>query len=731
MQKIQGWSESGGVSVVIPGTQGSGAEQFQQSFRGATVTVYAAGTTNLSLIYSDNVMTAKANPFTADSVTGLWSFYAPNGTYDIKFSGGGIAAPFTLGDVRLFDSSDLFIDVTASPYNATGNGSTNDAAAIQAAIDAAQSTTIHRTVLLPSKTSGGNPAKYNLGSTQLTGPNGLTMVSDYGGADLLYAGTSDAIDLGNASAQSSFYKLQGFRLLLSNNAGRGIKLTRVHNWNLENLYIEGNVADTPNQQNVAITLESMAANSLFGHVRNVQCQHVKTGVKLQCTGGVNGITTIVFDGLNVFGDDISGSKGIDYGTSGCGDGFVFLGGNLENLDYGVYANGGAGTEAHFAKHYGLRFESNLTADIYLGAFEKGFLFAGCTNVGTVVELNVGANTFIGNTNNSGLPTQNQYSIGSTIYTINTTSVPYKATVPNAGTQNLLELNYISAVVNRFHVDHAGNISALGGAAVGVSTGSGSPEGVVTKIVGSLYLQTDGSTSATLWIKASGTGNTGWDRMAGWNANRQLWAPYSAAGDTSILLNTDNTGTGRLFLQAGGKSANYGGSLSLYSNAHATKPGDVAIGLSGGNFRVNADGLDASADRFTVSSSGVVTVVVAGFVSGAPTGGAKGTGTINIAADIYKNNTAYTNPDYAFEHYYKGVIEKFRDNPGASSYRGLKTMASLQNFVRRHFRLPGVHKAKGAFARSDVVLEKVEEAYLYIFQLNERLAKLEAEAKKKR
>ena len=40
-------------------------------------------------------------------------------------------------------------------------------------------------------------------------------------------------------------------------------------------------------------------------------------------------------------------------------------------------------------------------------------------------------------------------------------------------------------------------------------GAGSPEGVVTANVGSLYLRTDGSTSTTLYVKTSGTGNTGW------------------------------------------------------------------------------------------------------------------------------------------------------------------------------------------------------------------------------
>lgn len=43
----------------------------------------------------------------------------------------------------------------------------------------------------------------------------------------------------------------------------------------------------------------------------------------------------------------------------------------------------------------------------------------------------------------------------------------------------------------------------------IGSGSGTPESAITAPVGSLYLRTDGSTSTTLYVKTSGTGNTGW------------------------------------------------------------------------------------------------------------------------------------------------------------------------------------------------------------------------------
>ncbi len=43
----------------------------------------------------------------------------------------------------------------------------------------------------------------------------------------------------------------------------------------------------------------------------------------------------------------------------------------------------------------------------------------------------------------------------------------------------------------------------------IFTGTGTPEGSVTARIGSLFLRDDGGASTTLYIKETGTGNTGW------------------------------------------------------------------------------------------------------------------------------------------------------------------------------------------------------------------------------
>jgi hypothetical protein len=44
---------------------------------------------------------------------------------------------------------------------------------------------------------------------------------------------------------------------------------------------------------------------------------------------------------------------------------------------------------------------------------------------------------------------------------------------------------------------------------GILSGTGTPEGKVAAKVGTLYRRLDGGASTTLYVKQSGTGNTGW------------------------------------------------------------------------------------------------------------------------------------------------------------------------------------------------------------------------------
>jgi len=133
-----------------------------------------------------------------------------------------------------------------------------------------------------------------------------------------------------------------------------------------------------------------------------------------------------------------------------------------------------------------------------------------------------------------------------------------------------------------------------------------------------------------------------------------------------------------------------------------------------------DSTDASEDgRITISnlvagSGTTIATFEAGLQIGTPTNGDKGVGTINAAGDIFKNDSAYTNPDYVLEHWVTGKIEKFKNNFGASEYAGLMPLNEVNFFIQENFKLPGIgDDPKGMFERGDIILEKLEEIFIHL------------------
>jgi len=74
---------------------------------------------------------------------------------------------------------------------------------------------------------------------------------------------------------------------------------------------------------------------------------------------------------------------------------------------------------------------------------------------------------------------------------------------------------------------------LGSSGPRVMSGTGSPEGVVTAPVGSTWLDTAATTGAVKWIKASGTGNTGWKVEYGDTGIRDLTASDTPHVNTTV------------------------------------------------------------------------------------------------------------------------------------------------------------------------------------------------------
>ncbi len=97
------------------------------------------------------------------------------------------------------------------------------------------------------------------------------------------------------------------------------------------------------------------------------------------------------------------------------------------------------------------------------------------------------------------------------------------------------------------------------------------------------------------------------------------------------------------------------------------------------------------------------------------------GSINATGDIYKNGAAFNNPDYVFEKWTTDNIVKFANNAGASKYKGILSLEDTEVYVKQTLQLPGVASAKGIFERGDILLEKIEEAYIHLFNLNRKIS----------
>lgn len=346
---------------------------------------------------------------------------------------------------------------------------------------------------------------------------------------------------------------------------------------------------------------------------------------------------------------------------------------------------------------------------------------GTTAYGSEVESEIGTIVTAFNNHNSGSSTWDVLSA------LSASSVPLTAD-NSSGTQNIMNLKDNGTII--FSVIDGGLLRA------GLGTFGNPVYSCLTAATSGMYFPS----TTTVGISANGT--------------PILTATAAAATlptTTLICSGTAIESSGSIFF----KSDSYAQILSLdqteyiqirnagisfVTNNGVTINGQLSITSSleqTGNifFKSNSFGQILSLDQtenLQIRDTGITFTTADGILVGAATGGAKGASTINAAGDIYKNNSAYANPDYALEHWATGKIEKFKNNEGASSYTGILPLDELINYCRTNFDLPRVKSigsdetgGQGIFSRADAVLEKIEEAYLYIFQLHERIKTLES------
>jgi hypothetical protein len=181
---------------------GAAQDKSGNALGSATVTVYLAGTTTTASIFSDNVFTVKANPFTGDA-DGSFEFYAGDGRYDVKVVKTGFSFDTSMSYDTLLDDPSTAVTPTQIAGDVNNYSPTNGLSARVWRL----STDTSRTVTGIAAGKGGQPLVIvNVGSQTLilanqnsasdttnrivtgTGSN-LSLAGD-GTATLLYDGTT-------------------------------------------------------------------------------------------------------------------------------------------------------------------------------------------------------------------------------------------------------------------------------------------------------------------------------------------------------------------------------------------------------------------------------------------------------------------------------------------------------------------------------------------------------------
>lgn len=524
----------------------------------------------------------------------------------LKITNNGTLAKTYTVTITYIASQDLrggIIDVKRD-FGATGDGTTDDTAAIAAAITFAA--TNGQVVYFPTGT-------YKHSGIAMPDANGIELNGDGPTLSILnYTGSGTAIYKTSTATNNSFYRFSNFKLVDVGTGTKGLDMTSMWFSRATNLWVSGFTTD--------IYMQQGPVGTYWNVVDQCYMDTCTRGYWISATGttGLAANNRIIFSTVHSF---TTAGIQVDNGT----ETNAALFNNLETT-----------SAARF-----IDWQSDR------GTIQGNYCET-ATAANTGLYLRGSSNTAIGN-----------------VYVTFTT-----------------QIDYSTLFANDLYESHAKVFVVRHDATFGID-----PGGVGIGIEASYPLHVYGLVGGV-----SGFFDPGGD------------------ANNTIIVKAGNSGTGR------------NAAIDFYQNA--TRSWSLVKDSTGDLNIVNVVGGGGATQAKFKSSDGSTLFDLGGVILGGATGGQKGVGSLNAAADIYKNNAAYTNPDYAFEHYFTGKIDKFKNNEGAAQYKGLQSISKTKAYAKRYHRLPNVHAGKGVFHRSDILLEKLEEAYLYIFELDQRLHKLE-------
>jgi hypothetical protein len=381
--------------------------------------------------------------------------------------------------------------VNVKDFGAVGDGVTDDTAAIQAAIDSNAS---FIQVYIP-------PGTYRLSSPLIIDRQNLSLFGAAQWTTLFPDAGVTAIEVsknngtqrtqlrdfriyGNTNATGgialggdfvAFCQIQNLVILNFLATGSfGIKLSKVQELDIDNCYIADNYNNIhfPNAAgNFATSVHIHGQGGYVGRASNVGILLDKEAVSFK-------VSDIVIE-----------SNDVGFACQGLGNQVTF-----DNIHF--EANGGANA-------------------IYVAgnsARSGQFTIKNCFFFDNAINLRADY-AFIMMENNTGLMETGKFSFGTAV----------NAYFANNKTDDGVSINPIaqyealraSATVSYFDKSDTGRVFQrsdqiyVGAGSAAIFSGPGTPETFVTAAIGSLYLRTDGGANTTLYVKESGTGNTGW------------------------------------------------------------------------------------------------------------------------------------------------------------------------------------------------------------------------------
>ncbi len=219
--------------------------------------------------------------------------------------------------------------------------------------------------------------------------------------------------------------------------------------------------------------------------------------------------------------------------------------------YGTPTSMGRSRVPHLAKAYdaALRRNAYLDGTVAGGGTGGTTASAARTNLGLAIGTDVQAY----DAQLASLAGQSYTGNALKVLRVNAGENAFELSTVSGGGETLAQTLALGADGNGVDQTNLGSLTLASGKQISfngtlVKTGTGSPESAVTAPIGSLFFRTDGSTGTTLYIKESGSGNTGWVAVAPGSGNvvDTLAATLGAGADGNSV---DQTNLGSLTLAA--------------------------------------------------------------------------------------------------------------------------------------------------------------------------------------